>query len=65
MLAVALSSFDLFAFYGLFLAALGLRKTARIQPAISWTIVLVPWIIGLLFHLARAALLKSQIDLSG
>jgi amino acid transporter len=59
MLAVALRSFDLFAFYGLFLAALGLRKTARIQPAISWAIVLVPWIIGLLFDLARAALLKS------
>lgn len=59
MLAVALRSFDLFAFYGLFLAALGLRKTARIQLAISWTIVLVPWIIGLLFDLARAALLKS------
>jgi amino acid transporter len=59
MLAVALRSFDLFAFYGLFLAALGLRKTARIQPAISWAIVLVPWVIGLLFQLARAALLKS------
>lgn len=51
-LATALSSIDLFAFYGMFLAALGFQKVARLSAASSWTIVIIFWVIALVFRLA-------------
>lgn len=46
VLTTALGSLDLFALYGLILAALGLRKVARISPAAAWGIVLFIWMGG-------------------
>jgi Yip1 domain len=45
VLAAALGSIDLFTFYGLFLAALGLRYVARLSSGAAWGIVLVIWIV--------------------
>ncbi len=46
LLATALGSLDLLAFYGLFLAALGLRKVGRLKSGSAWTIVLALWGVG-------------------
>jgi hypothetical protein len=46
LLATVLGSFDLLAFYGLFLAALGLRKVGRLKSGSAWTIVLALWGVG-------------------
>lgn len=43
LLATALNSLDLLVFYGLFLAAIGLQKVARLKPATAWTVVLALW----------------------
>jgi hypothetical protein len=56
VLATLLGSFDVFAFYGLFLAALGLRKITRLTSGSAWGIVLTFWLIGLLFRLGFAAI---------
>jgi hypothetical protein len=56
VLATALGSFDLLSFYGLFLAALGLRKIARLSSGSAWTIVLIIWLIGIIVRLAFAAI---------
>jgi hypothetical protein len=58
VLATAVGALDLFAFYGLFLAALGLRKAGRLSSESAWMIVLVVWVIGLVLRLAAAAILK-------
>ena len=51
-----LGSVDLFAFYGLFLAALGLRKVGKMSSGGAWAIVLTIWIIfNLGLRLAGAA----------
>lgn len=55
-LVAVLSSFDLFAFYGLFLAAVGLRKTGKLSSGSAWTIVIALWVLNLIFHVGRAAL---------
>lgn len=54
-LAAALGSFDIFAFYGLFLAALGLHKVARLSSGAAWGIVLGLWLVGLIFRVGLAA----------
>jgi hypothetical protein len=51
VLGTALNSIDLLSFYGLFLAALGLRKVARLSSGSAWTIVLIIWLIGVIFRL--------------
>ena len=56
VMATFLSSLDLFAFYGLFLAALGLRKVAKIPAGSAWGIVLTIWIIGIIVRVAFAAI---------
>lgn len=56
VLRAALSWFDLFSFYGMFLAALGLRKVGKLSSASAWTIVIVLWALGMLFSVGRAAL---------
>jgi hypothetical protein len=54
LLATALGSFDILAFYGLFLAALGLRKVGRLKSGSAWTIVLALWGVGVVARLIFA-----------
>ena len=55
LLATALGSIDLLVFYGLFLAALGLRKVGRLKSGPAWTVVLVLWGIRVVATLVLAA----------
>jgi hypothetical protein len=61
VLTTALASIDLFALYGLFLAALGLRKIARMSSGAAWTIVLVIWLVGVLFKVGISLLTKTAM----
>jgi hypothetical protein len=54
VLGTALGSIDLLSFYGLFLAALGLRKVARLSTGSAWTIVLIIWVLGVILRIALA-----------
>jgi hypothetical protein len=54
-----LRQFDLLRFYGFFLAALGLRKVAKLSSGQAWGVVLTLWILGLLFAVGSAALFGS------
>jgi len=54
-LRAALGWFDVFTFYGIFLAALGLRKVAKLSSASAWTIVIVFWLVAMLFSAGWAA----------
>lgn len=54
---VFLGSFDLFAFYGLFLAAVGIKRMSRLSSGGSWTIVITLWLIVILFRMIGAFLL--------
>lgn len=55
LLATALGSLDILAFYGLFLAALGLRKVGRLKSGAAWTVVLALWGVKVIATLAIAA----------
>ena len=50
-----LGTIDVFAFYGLFLAALGLRKVGKMSSGSAWGVVLTIWIIGLVIKIGIAA----------
>lgn len=52
----ALRWFDLFSFYGMFLAAVGLRRVGKISSGAAWTIVIVLWLLGMLSSVGRALL---------
>jgi hypothetical protein len=54
VLATALSAFDLLAFYGLFLAALGLRRVARLSNGSAWAVVLAVYLLGVLVRIGLA-----------
>jgi hypothetical protein len=56
VLGTVLSSIDLFAFYGLFLAALGLRKVGKMSSGTAWTIVITIWVIGIIVRAALAGI---------
>jgi hypothetical protein len=56
VLATLLGSIDIFRFYGLFLAALGLRKVGRMSAGTAWTIVLIIFLLGLLLTVGLATL---------
>lgn len=56
VLATALGTFDLFAIYGLALAAIGMRKVARMSSGSAWAIVIGLYLLGLLFKLGFAAI---------
>ena len=56
ILRAALSWFDLFTFYGMYLAATGLRIVGKLSSGGAWTVVLVLWFIGMLFSVVRAAI---------
>jgi hypothetical protein len=51
-----LTNFDLLRFYGLFLAAIGLRKVARISSGSAWAIVLGFFLIRAILGVASAAI---------
>jgi hypothetical protein len=55
-LGTLLSSLDLFAFYGLFLAALGLRKVGKMSSGAAWGIVLTIWIVGVIVRAVFAGI---------
>lgn len=55
VLATVLGSFDLFQFYGLFLAAIGLRKIARLSSGAAWGIVIAIWLVGALVRVGMSA----------
>jgi hypothetical protein len=59
ILTTLLSQFDLLKFYGLFLAALGLRKVARLSSGSAWGIVISFWVIGVVLRIVRAGLFGS------
>jgi hypothetical protein len=54
-LAALLGSFDLFTFYGLFLAALGLRKVGKMSSGAAWTVAGGLWAISVLIKVGWAA----------
>ena len=54
VLATVLAGLDVFALYGLFLAALGMQRVARLSSASAWTIVLALWLVGLVIRIALA-----------
>jgi hypothetical protein len=56
VLTALLSQFDLIRFYGMFLAAIGLRKVAKISSGSAWGIVLGYWLIGLVLSVAWHAI---------
>ena len=56
ILVAVLSQFDLLRFYGMFLAALGLRKVAKISSGQAWGVVIALWAIGALLRIASAAI---------
>jgi len=56
VLVAVLSQFDLLRFYGIFLAALGLRKVAKISSTQAWGVVIALWAIGALLRIASAAI---------
>jgi len=56
VLVAALSQFDLLRFYGLFLAAVGLRKIAKLSSGSAWGIVIGFYVIRAVFAVSRAAI---------
>ncbi|MGB7925297.1 MAG: YIP1 family protein [Pyrinomonadaceae bacterium] len=60
-LAAALGSIDLFTFYGLFLAALGLRYVARLSSGAAWGIVLTIWIVKVALRIIWAIAFGTAI----
>ena len=56
VLVALLRQFDLLRFLGMFLAALGLRKVAKLSSGQAWGVVIGLWLIGLLLAVGSAAL---------
>ncbi|MGQ0762897.1 MAG: YIP1 family protein [Acidobacteriota bacterium] len=56
---VALGAFDLFEFYGLALATLGLRKVARLPWIGSFGIVIFVWLLGVVWRISTAGLASA------
>lgn len=56
MIVAALSQFDLLRLYGLILAAVGLRRTAKMSSAGAWSVVIGFWLLGGIIKTLSAAL---------
>jgi hypothetical protein len=56
VLRAALGWFDLFTFYGMWLAALGLRIVGKLTSGGAWTIVIALWLLGMILSVVRTAL---------
>lgn len=50
VLTTLISAFDVFAIWGLILAAIGLRVTGRISKGSAWAIVLILFLVGITFR---------------
>ncbi len=55
-----LGSFDVFQFYGLFLAALGLRIVGKLSSGGAWGIVIALWLIGVVLKVAGSILFGAM-----
>lgn len=55
-LTALLSQFDLLRFYGMFLAAIGLRKVAKISSGSAWAIVILLWLIWGILVVGKTAI---------
>lgn len=55
-LVALLSQFDVLRFYGMFLAALGLRKVGKMSSGASWGVVITLWVLGAVLRLGSVAL---------
>lgn len=55
-LKALLGSFDLFAFYGLFLAAVGMRKVARLSSGAAWAVVVGIYVLWVIVKVAWTAM---------
>lgn len=55
VLTALLGSIDVLAFYGLFLAAIGLHKVGRMSSGAAWSVVVGLWVIGVVLKVAWAA----------
>ena len=60
VLVAFLSQFDLLRFYGMFLAALGLRKVGKLSSGAAWTIVIGLWVLGALLRVGSAVLFGAR-----
>ena len=56
VLLAFLRQFDVLRFYGMFLAALGLRKIAKLSSGAAWGVVIALWLVLLLLSVGSAAL---------
>ena len=56
VLTAILSQFDLLRFYGLFLAAIGLKKVAKMSSGAAWGVVILLFLIRAIFGIASAAI---------
>ena len=56
ILIALLSQFDLLRFYGMFLAALGLRKLAKLSSGQAWGVVIALWLLGTLLRVGSAVI---------
>lgn len=59
-LGALLGSFDVFTFYGLFLAATGLRKVGKMSSGSAWTVSIGLWVLGVLMKVGWAALFGGK-----
>ena len=55
-----LGSIDAFQFYGMFLAALGLRLVGKLSSASAWTIVIVMFLIGVVLRVGGSILFGAM-----
>jgi hypothetical protein len=55
-LVTTLAQFDLLKFYGLFLAAVGLRRVAKLSSGSAWGVVISWYVIFAIVKIARAAI---------
>lgn len=56
VLVTLLTQFDLLKFYGLFLAAVGLRKVAKMSSGAAWGVVISWYVIFAILRISRAAI---------
>lgn len=61
VIATILGAFDVFKFYGLFLASLGLQKVAKLASGSAWAIVIAIWLIGVVVSIAWALITGKPI----
>jgi hypothetical protein len=59
MLVAFLSQFDVLRFYGMFLAALGLRKVGKMSSSAAWGVIITLWVLGAILRLGSVALFGS------